>query len=86
MYYVDFPIKGLHLTPQQVSVVGSAVQHGQHAPESGDLTTPEGTIVITYEEEDVPEEIASNAAEQILDYKRSHPDWHGPKAAKGRTA
>lgn len=50
------------------------------------LITPEGTIVITYEEEAVPEEIASNAAEQILDYKRSHPDWHGTKSAKGRTA
>ncbi len=50
------------------------------------LVTPEGTIVITYEEAAVPEEVADSVAEQILDYKRSHPGWHGPKAVKARMA
>lgn len=50
------------------------------------LVTPEGTIVIAYEEAAVPEDIAESAAQQILDYKRSHPEWHGPKAVKGRYA
>ena len=50
------------------------------------LVTPEGTIVVTYEEAAVPEEVAESAAEQILGYKRSHPTWHGPKAVKGRYA
>ncbi|KAK9905911.1 hypothetical protein WJX75_008827 [Coccomyxa subellipsoidea] len=50
------------------------------------LVTPEGTIVVTYEEAAVPEDVAESVAEQILDYKRSHPGWHGPKAVKARTA
>jgi hypothetical protein len=59
------------------------VSHGR-----GDLhlITPEGTIVISFEEVAVPEDVAEEIAHHIYDYKHSHPTWHYPKAVTGRSA
>lgn len=50
------------------------------------LLTPEGDIVISFEEVAVPQDVAEEIAEQITHYKRLHPEWHSTKAVKSRMA
>ncbi|CAK0738483.1 hypothetical protein CVIRNUC_001049 [Coccomyxa viridis] len=50
------------------------------------LIGPEGEVLIQYEAAARPDQVGQSIADEMADYKRKNPAWHGPKAVKGRHA
>lgn len=55
----------------QVASVGDKVVHLQH------LIGPEGEVLIQYEAAARPDQIGQSIADEMADYKRKNPAWHG---------
>ena len=60
----------MHVSSKEVSVGDNAV-HLQH------LIGPEGEVLIQYEAAARPDQVGQSIADEMADYKRKNPAWHG---------